>query len=106
VKDVAPPVAAPEGNDRISELQRELAETREEAQLIQQRYDNAHESFQAFNEEIQSGNEELQSINEELETSKEELESTANGIFPSYASVWKTFCPKTTSSTTSNSRAT
>ncbi|MGA9579009.1 MAG: CheR family methyltransferase, partial [Terrimicrobiaceae bacterium] len=38
VKDVAPPVAAPEGNDRISELQRELAETREEAQLIQQRY--------------------------------------------------------------------
>ena len=76
VKDVAPPVAAPEGNDRISELQRELAETREEAQLIQQRYENAHESLQAFNEEIQSGNEELQSINEELETSKEELEST------------------------------
>ncbi|MGA7879873.1 MAG: hypothetical protein WCD63_03290, partial [Terrimicrobiaceae bacterium] len=106
VKDVAPPVAAPEGNDRISELQRELAETREEAQLIQQRYDNAHESLQAFNEEIQSGNEELQSINEELETSKEELESTANGIFRSYANVWKAFFPKTTFSMTSNSRAT
>ncbi len=76
VKDVGPPVAAPEGNARIIELQRELAEARKEVQLIQQRYESAHESLQAFNEEIQSGNEELQSINEELETSKEELEST------------------------------
>jgi two-component system, chemotaxis family, CheB/CheR fusion protein len=76
VKDVVPSVAAAEGDDRIIELQRELAEAREEAQLIQQRYEGAHESLQAFNEEIQSGNEELQSINEELETSKEELEST------------------------------
>jgi two-component system, chemotaxis family, CheB/CheR fusion protein len=76
VKEVAPSVAAPEGDERIIELQRQLSEAREEAQLIQQRYENAHESLQAFNEEIQSGNEELQSINEELETSKEELEST------------------------------
>jgi chemotaxis response regulator CheB len=35
-------------------------------QIVQQRYEDAHESLQAFNEEIQSGNEELQSINEEL----------------------------------------
>jgi two-component system CheB/CheR fusion protein len=50
VKDVVPSVAAAEGDDRIIELQRELAEAREEAQLIQQRYEDAHESLQAFNE--------------------------------------------------------
>lgn len=76
VKDVTPSAVTHNENERISELQRELAETREEAQLLQQRYERAHESLQAFNEEVQSGNEELQSINEELETSKEELEST------------------------------
>ena len=76
VKDVAAFTEAPSENDRIVELERDLAEMREETQLLQQRYESAHESMQAFNEEIQSGNEELQSINEELETSKEELEST------------------------------
>ena len=76
VNDVAAFTEAPSENDRIVELEHDLAEMREETQLLQQRYESAHESMQAFNEEIQSGNEELQSINEELETSKEELEST------------------------------
>ena len=55
---------------------RELAETRDYLQSIQEQHEAANEELQASNEEVQSANEELQSINEELETSKEELEST------------------------------
>ena len=69
-------LGASESEACIAELQRELAETRDEAQELQEQYEIANESLQAFNEEIQSGNEELQSINEELQTSTEELEST------------------------------
>ena len=61
---------------RLADAERELAETRDYVQAIQDRYDSATEEMQASNEEAQSANEELQSINEELETSKEELEST------------------------------
>jgi two-component system CheB/CheR fusion protein len=57
-------------------LERELAETRDYLQAVQEQYDAANEELQASSEETQSANEELQSINEELETSKEELEST------------------------------
>ena len=57
-------------------LQRELAETRDYLQSIQEQHEAASEELQASNEEVQSANEELQSINEELETSKEELESS------------------------------
>jgi two-component system, chemotaxis family, CheB/CheR fusion protein len=57
-------------------LKRELAETRDERQSIQEEHGATNEELQAANEELQSANEELQSINEELETSKEELEST------------------------------
>jgi PAS domain S-box-containing protein len=57
------------------ELERELAETSDHLQSIQEQYEAANEELQAANEEVQSVNEELQSINEELETSKEELES-------------------------------
>jgi two-component system CheB/CheR fusion protein len=57
-------------------LERELAETRDYLQAVQEQYDAANEELQASAEEMQSANEELQSINEELETSKEELEST------------------------------
>ncbi len=60
---------------RNAELVRELRETRDYLQSLQQQHDTAHEELQASNEEVQSTNEELQSINEELETSKEELES-------------------------------
>lgn len=61
---------------RIAELERELIETRDYLQAIQEQHETATEELQASNEEVQSANEELQSINEELETSKEELEST------------------------------
>lgn len=60
----------------VAELERELAETRDYLQSIQEQHDASAEELQASSEEGQSANEELQSINEELETSKEELEST------------------------------
>ncbi|HWQ90863.1 MAG TPA: chemotaxis protein CheB [Clostridia bacterium] len=61
---------------RIAELERELSETRDYLQSVQEQHEAANEELQASNEEVTSANEELQSINEELETSKEELEST------------------------------
>ena len=67
--------AAGEALRRVTELEAELAETRDYLQSIQDQYEGANEELQASNEEVQSANEELQSINEELETSKEELES-------------------------------
>ncbi|HEY2799963.1 MAG TPA: CheR family methyltransferase [Chthoniobacterales bacterium] len=60
---------------RIADLERELSETRDYLQSIQEEHEAGNEELQASNEEVQSANEELQSINEELETSKEELES-------------------------------
>lgn len=61
---------------RNADLERELAETRDYLQSMQEQHEAAHEELQASNEEVQSANEELQSINEELETAKEELESS------------------------------
>lgn len=61
---------------RVAGLERELSETRDYLQSVQERQETANEELQASNEEGQSANEELQSLNEELETSKEELEST------------------------------
>jgi two-component system, chemotaxis family, CheB/CheR fusion protein len=61
---------------RIAQLEREVTETGDYLQSVQEQYEAAHEQLQVFNEEVTSGNEELQSINEELETSKEELESS------------------------------
>ena len=61
---------------RVAELERELVETRDYLQSVQQQNEAANEELQSSSEEVQSANEELQSINEELETSKEELEST------------------------------
>ena len=60
---------------RVAELERDLADTRDYLQSIQEQYEVGNEELQASNEEVQSTNEELQSLNEELETSKEELES-------------------------------
>ena len=60
---------------RVSELEHELAETRDYLQSMQEQHEATNEELQASNEETQSANEELQSVNEELETSKEELES-------------------------------
>jgi len=70
------PAARREDAGRIAELERELAETRDYLQSLQEQHEASTEELQASNEEVQSANEELQSINEELETSKEELEST------------------------------
>lgn len=67
----------PEAKDhRITELELELAQTREDMRSVIEEQEATNEELQTASEEILSSNEELQSINEELETSKEELEST------------------------------
>jgi two-component system CheB/CheR fusion protein len=70
------PVAPQVESSRILGLERDLADTRDYLQSIEEEQEAANEELQASNEEGQSANEELQSLNEELETSKEELEST------------------------------
>ncbi len=61
--------------DRLAELEKELAYTRESLQAAAEEAQAANEELKSANEELQSSNEELQSTNEELETSKEELQS-------------------------------
>ena len=72
----AHPLSRKEETGQIVRLERELADTRDYLQSIEEQQEAANEELQAVNEEGQSANEELQSLNEELETSKEELEST------------------------------
>lgn len=60
---------------KISKLQQQLKDAREQVRTISEDFDVSREELQSANEEILSANEELQSINEELETSKEELQS-------------------------------
>lgn len=60
---------------RISKLEQQLKDAREQVRAISEDFDISREELQSANEEILSANEELQSINEELETSKEELQS-------------------------------
>lgn len=62
--------------ERILQLERELAQIREDMRNITEAQEIAKEELQSSNEELLSGSEELQSLNEELETSKEELQST------------------------------
>ena len=61
---------------RIRNLERELAQAREDMRNITDDQEIDNEELQSANEELLSGSEELQSLNEELETSKEELQST------------------------------
>jgi two-component system CheB/CheR fusion protein len=61
---------------RVTQLEQELAASREYLQSIIQDLEAANEELQSANEEILSSNEELQSTNEELDTAKEELQST------------------------------
>jgi two-component system CheB/CheR fusion protein len=68
-----PPLAV---DDHLSQIQDELAASREYLQSIIQDLEAANEELQSANEEILSSNEELQSTNEELDTAKEELQST------------------------------
>jgi two-component system CheB/CheR fusion protein len=63
-------------DQRVSQLNIELATLREDMRSIVEAQEAANEELQSANEEIVSSNEELQSINEELETSKEEIESS------------------------------
>jgi two-component system CheB/CheR fusion protein len=65
-----------ERNIRIKQLEKELAQAREDMRSITEDQEAANEELQSSNEELMSGSEELQSLNEELETSKEELQST------------------------------
>lgn len=60
---------------RIEELERELAYTKENLHSTIEEQQASNEELKSTNEELQSTNEELQSTNEELETSKEELQS-------------------------------
>jgi two-component system CheB/CheR fusion protein len=61
--------------ERIGELERDLAYTKENLQATIEEQQSSNEEMKSANEELQSTNEELQSTNEELETSKEELQS-------------------------------
>ena len=60
----------------ILQLERELAQAREDMRSISEEQEAANEELQSANEELLSSSEELQSLNEELESSKEELQST------------------------------
>lgn len=61
---------------RIVQLEKELAQAREDMLSITAEQEAANEELQSANEELLSGSEELQSLNEELETTKEEVQST------------------------------
>ncbi len=63
------------GKARVDELERELAQSHEEVQIIREEMQISQEELRSTNEELQSTNEELQSTNEELTTSKEEMQS-------------------------------
>jgi two-component system CheB/CheR fusion protein len=65
-----------EKDQRIQQLENELAQSREDMRGITEDQEAANEELQSANEELLSGSEELQSLNEELETGKEELQST------------------------------
>jgi two-component system CheB/CheR fusion protein len=67
--------ATPQEAERVSALERELAEVRADLQLTIKSLEVASEEQGALNEEALSINEEYQSTNEELLTSKEELQS-------------------------------
>ena len=61
---------------KIEQLEKELANTREDMRSVTEDMEANNEELQSANEELQSSNEEMQSLNEEMETTKEELQST------------------------------
>lgn len=65
------------GLSRISELEKELKETRENLQAVIEEVETANEEMQSANEEMLSTNEELQSTNEELQSLNEELHTVS-----------------------------
>ncbi|WP_273691893.1 CheR family methyltransferase [Ketogulonicigenium vulgare] len=62
-------------DDRHTELEHELRDTKERLQSTIEEYETALEELKSSNEELVSVNEEVQSSNEELEASKEEMQS-------------------------------
>ncbi|MBK1718888.1 chemotaxis protein CheB [Thiocystis violacea] len=62
-----------ETSQRMENLERELAATRESLQATIEELETANEELQATNEELMASNEELQSSNEELQSVNEEL---------------------------------
>lgn len=64
----------------VSELERELQETRESLQVTIEEVETTNEELQSTNEELLASNEELQSTNEELHSVNEEL-YTVNAEF-------------------------
>jgi two-component system CheB/CheR fusion protein len=71
-------------NQRIIELEQELAVTKEHLQSFIEELETSNEELQSLNEELQSTNEELQASNEELETGNEELQSTNEEVQIAY----------------------
>lgn len=69
----------------IAELEKELADTRQNLQTYIEEMESANEELQSLNEELQSTNEELQSTNEELETTNEELQSANEEVQITYS---------------------
>jgi two-component system CheB/CheR fusion protein len=63
------------GNTRVSALEKELEQNRDDLRLLRDEMHSSQEELRAANEELQSTNEELQSTNEELTTAKEEMQS-------------------------------
>lgn len=66
---------APTDDPRITLLEQELRDTRENLQATIEQLEGANEELKSMNEELQSTNEELQSMNEEMMTAKEEQQS-------------------------------
>jgi two-component system CheB/CheR fusion protein len=71
-----PELATTENNNRVFELEQEVAITKENLQTVIEELEVSNEELQSLNEELSSTNEELQASNEELETTNEELQST------------------------------
>ena len=65
---------------RVSNLEHELAATRESLQATIEELETSNEELQATNEELMASNEELQSSNEELQSVNEEM-GTVNAEF-------------------------
>lgn len=63
--------------NRITELEKELKESRENLQAVIEELETTNEELQSANEEMVSTNEELQSTNEELQSLNEELHTVS-----------------------------
>ena len=61
--------------DHVVNLEKELAEVKQNLMVANEVIESSNENMQSFNEELQSANEEMQSANEELQSTNEELQS-------------------------------